>query len=100
MLATEFMRCNPAKKISILKSDPNPEYVYAYISTKLGWDHGDLINKFKVTVQPLRSRIYISGEYSNIAKLFQMLSSYGVTFESIQISELRVDLCHLINTLK
>ena len=56
--------------------------------------------KYKITVHTVRRRIFISGNPIDIAELFLYLNKFGMTFESVTATELRIDVNAFCQELK
>lgn len=100
MTNEQFLKCNVPRKVSIMAEDPNPDYVIAYLSERTGIPYDYIKSNYEVRIHKVRQRIFIKGSYEDIAKIFYRLNMYGLEYESIQQSELRIDINQFFNKLK
>lgn len=86
-------------RIRIIRYDKNPLHVYEVLSKNLGESIENLLNKYSVELNIIKSQITIRGDYDDIYSLFQYMYSRGLEFESIQPKALRVDLAKFFNKI-
>jgi hypothetical protein len=100
MSIKQFIRCSPSRKVSIVTDDPNPDYIYEYLSDRLGIPIEDITSKYTILIHSIRGRIFIKGSYQDIAVIFYKMNKFGLQYESIQQSELRIDINQFFNKLR
>lgn len=100
MHINEFNSLLPSYKITQILSDPNPDYIYGFLSYKIGIPYEELKSKYEISIHKVRQRIYIKSDYEPLAQLFQLLNRFGLKYESVQQTELRIDINVFFNFIK
>lgn len=95
-----FLQSSVSLRLTKLIEDKNPDYIYLILQKHLGETLDSLKNKYKVELNVIRQRIFISGSAEDIYELVNYCMGYGLSFESITMKEVRVDFNQFLNKLK
>lgn len=96
----DFINSLPSTRVRLFLDDKNINYLYLLIGKHLKLTDSEVKNKYTITANFVRQRIFIKGSYEDIFNLFIYLQQFGIQFESITQDELRVDVNNLLLKLK
>lgn len=86
-------------RVRIIKEDKDPIHIYELLSKNFGESISSLKEKYKVTLDIVKSRVFIEGTSEVIYELFNFLTSRGVEMESVDMNKLRIDLDQFIKKI-
>lgn len=81
-----------ADRIRIILEDNNPDHVYEVLSKHFSKSIEELKSIYAIKLDVFRKRIFIEGDSKDIANLVYYSVQYNLTFESVTMNSLRIDL--------
>jgi fructose-bisphosphate aldolase class 1 len=95
-MSREFLDNLIEDRIKIIKKDKDPNHIYELLQKHLKHSIDELKKDYRVTLNIIQRRIFISGTSEKISNLFEYLDGKDVKFESTETDKLRVDLEHFL----
>lgn len=81
-----------ADRIRIILEDNNPDHVYEVLGKHFSKSIKELKSIYTIKLDVFRKRIFIEGNSKDIADLVYYSVQYKLTFESVTMNSLRIDL--------
>lgn len=81
-----------ADRIRIILEDNNPDHVYEVLGKHFSKSIEELKSIYSIRLDTFRKRIFIEGNPQTIADLVYYSVQYNLTFESVTMNSLRIDL--------
>lgn len=81
-----------ADRIRIILEDNNPDHVYEVLGKHFSKSIKELKSIYTIKLDVFRKRIFIDGNSKDIADLVYYSVQYNLTFESVTMNSLRIDL--------
>lgn len=81
-----------ADRIRIILEDNNPDHVYEVLGKHFSKSIEELKSMYSIGLDTFHKRIFIKGNPEVIADLVYYLVQYKLTFESVMMDSLRIDL--------
>jgi len=97
---SNFLQSSVSLRLTKLIEDKNPDYIYLILQKHFGNPIESLKDRYKVELNVIRQRIFISGSSEDIYELVNYCMGYDMSFESITMKEVRIDFNQFLNKLK
>lgn len=93
----EFLNNPIPVRARIIKEDKDPIHIYELLQKHfINQSINDLKVDYEVRLDIVRSRVFITGSEEKIYTLLVYLESRGCKFESVEKTQLRIDLDHFV----
>lgn len=86
-------------RIRIIKDDKDPIHVYEILQKHFNQSIEELKEIYSIELDIIKTRIFIKADQNKLCELFNYLQSRGLTFEAVEMDQLRVDLDHFFNKI-
>lgn len=86
-------------RVKIIKEDKDSIHIYELLSKNFGESIESLKTKYSVTLDIVKSRVFIEGSSEAIYELFNFMNSRGLELESVDMNKLRIDLDQFVKKI-
>lgn len=86
-------------RVRIIKEDKDSIHIYELLSKNFGESIESLKTKYSVTLDIVKSRVFIEGSSEAIYELFNFMNSRGLELESVDMNKLRIDLDQFVKKI-
>lgn len=86
-------------RVRIIKEDKDSIHIYELLSKNFGESIESLKTKYSVTLDIVKSRVFIDGSSEAIYELFNFMNSRGLELESVDMNKLRIDLDQFVKKI-